>query len=152
MGPITPVHIQVGALTINFLADRHQTDGHADVYEVVVPAGAKVPGAHYHVDVDEVIMGLEGVVTYTIGERVLDLAPGQSAYSPRGVVHHFENRQDQVARFLVTATPAHMGPEYFQAVAEVVSAGGPPDMAQIKEVMGRFGLVPAALPVASASR
>jgi quercetin dioxygenase-like cupin family protein len=150
MGPVNPERIQVGALTVNFIAAREQTDGHADVYEVVIPAGAKVPGAHYHIDVDEVITGLEGVVTYVIGETVVEVGPGQHAFSPRGVVHYFENRQDVAARFLVTATPAVMGPEYFRAVAEVVAAGGPPDMAKVKEVMGRFGLVPAPLPAAVA--
>jgi mannose-6-phosphate isomerase-like protein (cupin superfamily) len=152
MGPLTSERIEIGALTINFIASRDQTDGHADVYEVVIPVGAKVPGAHFHIDVDEVITGLEGVVTYVIGEQVLDVGYGESAYSPKGVVHYFENRGEVTARFLVTATPAHMGPEYFRAVAEVVQAGGPPDMAKVKEVMGRFGLVPAPLPASMSAR
>lgn len=152
MGPLTPERIQIGALTINFIASRGQTDGHADVYEVTIPAGAKVPGAHYHVDVDEVLTGLEGVVTYIIGDEVVEIGPGRHAFSPKGVVHYFENRGQVPARFIITATPAIMGPEYFRAVAEVVAAGGPPDMAKIKEAMGRFGLVPAPLPDAAAVR
>jgi mannose-6-phosphate isomerase-like protein (cupin superfamily) len=152
MGPLTPELIQIGALRINFIASREQTDGHADVYEVTIPAGAKVPGAHYHIEVDEVLTGLEGVVTYVIGEQVVEIGPGRHAYSPKGVVHYFENRGTETARFLVTATPGVMGPEYFRAIAAVVAAGGPPDVEKIKTVMGQYGLVPAPLPAAVAAR
>lgn len=144
--PVQPELIQVGALTIGFYADGRQTGGHADVYEVRIPPGAKVPGAHLHVEVDEVITGLEGVVTYTIGSEVVEVGPGQVAYSPRGVVHHFENRGDVLARFQVVATPAVMGPAYFRAIGEVVAAGGPPDMTRVKAVMNQYGLEPAPLP------
>lgn len=138
--------IRVGQLEVVFYADRGRTDGHADVYEVVVPEGAKVPAAHHHVDVDEVIMGLEGVVTYRVGDELIEVAPGKVAFSPKGVPHHFENKHRGTARFLVTATPARMGPEYFREIATVVGAGGPPDMTAVKRVMNKYGLELAPLP------
>ena len=36
-----------------------------------------------------------------------------------------------------------IGPDYFQEMAAIVNAGGPPDLETIKEVMSRHGLVPA---------
>jgi hypothetical protein len=64
---------------------------------------------------------------------------------PRGAIHEFENRGGSDARFLAIATPGVFGPAYFLEVAQVLaaSAGGPPDLAALGEVMRRHGLTPA---------
>ncbi len=139
-------HIRVGQLEVVFRAHRDHTSGHADVYEVIIPEGARVPAAHYHIDVDEVIVGLEGTVTYLIGDEKLEVGPGQCAVSPKGIPHHFSNRHAGRARFLVMATPARMGPEYFRDIAAIVNGGGRPDLAKVKAVMNRYGLEPTAMP------
>ena len=139
-------HIQLGQLAVVFLAKGSDTQGHADVYEVQVPPGAKVPGAHHHIDVDEVIVGLEGVMTYVVGDTLHSVGPGDRVMSPRGIVHYFENRGDVLARTLIVATPAKMGPEYFRDIAKVAKAGGPPDLEKIFAVMRQYGLEPAPLP------
>jgi 2C-methyl-D-erythritol 2,4-cyclodiphosphate synthase len=63
----------------------------------------------------------------------------------RSQVHGFQNHGDADATFLAIATPAMFGPAYFREVGEVLSAsaGGPPDLAAIGEVMRRHGLTPA---------
>lgn len=141
-------HIQVGQLEVVFLATGKDTHGHCDVYEVRVPPGARVPGAHLHVDVDEVILGLEGVMTYVVGETVHAVGVGERILSPMGVVHYFLNRGPTTARALIVATPARMGPEYFKDIAGVLSVGGPPNMPRVFEVMKHYGLEPAPLPAA----
>ena len=142
MGKLETEIIQIGQLQVRFHGNRAHTSGHADVYEVVIPEGARVPVAHHHVDVDEVITALEGIVTYQIGGEVLELKPGESAYSPKGVPHQFDNRHRGTARMLITATPGRMGPEYFREISQVVSEGRPPDPARIKAVMNKYGLEP----------
>jgi len=138
-------HIKVGPLEIVFLAAKGDTSGHADVFELRVPPGAKVPGAHHHVGMDEVITGIEGVLTYVVGDRVFELGPGDHAVSPRGV-HYFVNRSERMARALVVGTPATLGPDYFREVAAAAAPGGPPDMQKIVSVMRKFGLEPQPLP------
>jgi hypothetical protein len=44
-------------------------------------------------------------------------------------------------RALVTLTPAVAGKKYFEDIAAVVNAGGPPDMAKVKAVMEKYGLI-----------
>lgn len=83
-----------------------------------------------------------GVLRCTLGGEVCDLHPGESGFTPRGVVHGFSNPFDQLARALVITTP-DIGAQYFHDVAEVVGAPGGPDPASIAAVMGRYGLVPA---------
>ena len=141
--------IQVGQLEIVFYAAKGDTAGNADVFELRVPPGAKVPGAHHHVDVDEVVFGLEGEMTYVIGDVPHRVTPGQRHFSPQGVTHRFTNRTDRMARVLIIATPARMGPEYFRDLSALVNAGGPPDMVQVHAVMRRYGLEPMPLPAAA---
>lgn len=139
-------HIKVGQLEVVFLASKQHTDGHADVFELRVPPGARVPGAHHHVGMDEVITGLEGVLTYVVGDEVHEIGPGDHALSPRGVRHYFVNRGDRLARALVVGTPATLGPEYFREVAAAAAPGGPPDLQKIFTVMRKYGLEPQPLP------
>lgn len=134
--------IRIGQLTLQFFATGVETGGHADVFEVTVPPGAKVPVAHHHVEVDELVYALEGTTTYTLGGVVHELRPGQQLFAPKGVVHHFANKHDGTARFLSVLTPATIGPKFFRAVAEL-AVGGPPDPARVRDVMLQHGLVPA---------
>ena len=84
--------IAIGPLQVVFFASKGDTDGHADVFELRVPPAAKVPGPHTHVGMDEVLIGLEGTLTYVVGDQIHDVGPGERALSPRGVVHYFVNR------------------------------------------------------------
>ena len=138
--------IKVGELEVNFLVSGESTGGHADVFEMTVPARAKVPVPHHHVEVDEVVIGLEGVLTYRVGDTVRELKPGDRVFSPKGVEHYFENRGDVPARVLNILTPGKFGAQYFKDVAAVLSAGGPPDLAKLKAVMIGYGLVPSPPP------
>jgi hypothetical protein len=49
---------------------------------------------------------------------------------------------------LTVVTPAAIGPHFFREVAEVINAeaGGPPDRAEMAEIMRRHGLTPAPPP------
>lgn len=66
---------------------------------------------------------------------------GDALFVPRGAVHRFDNLDAGDARVLVTLTPAVAGKRYFEDIAAVVNAGGPPDMAKVKAVMDKYGLV-----------
>jgi quercetin dioxygenase-like cupin family protein len=136
--------IRLGQLSVEFFATGAETGGHADILEVTVPDGAKVPVAHHHVDVDELVYALEGTLSYTLGGVVHELRPGQQLFAPKGVVHHFANLHAGTARFLSVLTPATIGPKFFREVAGVLAAGGPPDPVKVGEVMRKHGLVPAA--------
>ena len=61
-------------------------------------------------------------------------------------MHGFNNLQSVDAKALAVVTPALIGPDFFVEMAAIVNAGGPPDMAKLKETMLRHGLVPAAVP------
>jgi len=135
--------IKAGTITIDFLMEAADSNGSAAMFEFTVPAGVKVPVPHYHENYDETIYGLQGVMTFTVDGERIDIAAGETCFIPRGAVHGFDNFKQQVAKALAVITPALLGPIYFKEVAEIVNAGGPPDVAKLKQVMAKHGLIPA---------
>jgi quercetin dioxygenase-like cupin family protein len=107
-----------------------------------------MPAPHSHDAFEETIYGLEGVTTWTIAGRTVEIAPGEAFCVPSGAVHGFHNHGAKDAKFLAVASPGLMGPDYFRDVHAVLaaSAGGAPDLAKIGEVMRRHGLTPARPP------
>jgi quercetin dioxygenase-like cupin family protein len=141
--------IRVGQIGIRFLLEAADTDGSVAMFEFTVPVGAKVPVPHYHKAYDETIYGVEGVVTFTVEGKPVDIGPGESCFIPRGVVHGFNNLTHSDVKALAVITPALLGPDFFKEAAAIVNAGGPPDVEQLKTVMLKHGLVPAMPAVAS---
>ena len=135
--------IRIGQTTISFLLEAADTNGSVAMFEFMVPVGAKVPLAHSHEHYDETVYGLEGVITFTVEGKPIDIGPGESYFIPRGAVHGFNNLYQENAKSLAVITPAHIGPNFFKECAEIVNAGGPPDIEKLKIVMARHGLVPA---------
>jgi quercetin dioxygenase-like cupin family protein len=134
--------IQVGQLRIRYLIDGSQ-HARMGMFELTVPPNSNVPPPHSHTDNEELVYVLEGTLRYSVGAETRDLAAGETMQTPRGVVHGFSNPFAAVARALITLSP-DIGAKYFEDVAAVVGAGGPPDKAALVAVMGRYGLVPAA--------
>ncbi len=137
--------IQVGALCVRFLVEAGDSNGSVSVFECFVPADSAMPAPHSHDAFEETVYGLEGLTTWRVDGRLLDLPSGEALCIPRGVVHGFENRGTQDAKFLAVASPGVMGPDYFREIHDVLAAspGAPPDRAKIAEVMLRHGLTPA---------
>src|SRR5215208_5840925 len=138
--------ITVGAFGVRFLIEAADSNGTAAVLECSVPANSRMPAPHSHDGFEETIYGLEGITTWTIHGRTVDIAPGDAFCVARGVVHGFDNQGADDARFLAVASPGLMSPDYFRDAQAVLaaSAGGPPDFAKLGEVMRRHGLTPAA--------
>ena len=132
--------IRVGQIEIRFLLDGDDTAGSLVMFELIVPPGARVPAPHYHECVDEAAYGLEGILDLTVDGVRLEIGPGDRGFIPRGSVHNFINTGLMPSRTLFVLTPALIGPAYFREIA-VLLAGGPPDPAQVAEIMGRHGLI-----------
>jgi len=134
--------IRIGQIEINFHLEASDTNGVLTMFEFLVPVGAKVPLPHYHESFDEIIYGLEGIMTFTVDRKTVELEKGQSLFIPKGAVHGFNNLSRQDAKALAVSTPGLIGSEYFKELAIIVNAGGPPDIEKIKVVFKKYGLVP----------
>jgi quercetin dioxygenase-like cupin family protein len=141
--------ILLGPLAIRFLITGQHSTGSIAAFELTVPGAQRLTApAHSHDHYEETIYGIDGVLTWTVGGKQIDVGPGQALCIPRGAVHRFDNNRTQDAKALCVITPAAIGPQYFRDAAEVIrsAAGGPPDRAKMEEVMRLHGLTPAPIP------
>lgn len=138
--------IVTSGLAVHFLLTGEHSNGSIAAFELLVPASQRLPApAHSHDHYEETIYGIDGVLTWTVDGKQIDVGLGQALCIPRGAVHRFDNNGNQDAKTLCVITPAAIGPEYFREVFAVANAahGGPPDRAKIVEIMRRHGLTPA---------
>ena len=137
--------IRIGELAIRFLLEGKDTGGALAMFEFEVPPGGKVPAAHSHDAYEETAYGIQCVMTFTVEGQREEVRSGEVLSIVRGAVHRFDNLHGETATCLAVLTPGILGPEYFREIAAVLkaSAGGPPNLAAIGDVMRRHGLTPA---------
>jgi quercetin dioxygenase-like cupin family protein len=138
--------IHLGPLAVRFLITGDDASGSVALFELTVPAAQRLAApAHSHDHYEETIYGIEGVLTWTIDGKRIDVGPGQALCIPRGAVHRFDNAGNQDVKALCAITPAAIGPQYFRESAAVINtaAGAPPDRVKMAEIMRRHGLTPA---------
>lgn len=141
--------IKIGLLAIRFLLTGADSNKSASVFEFRVPAGEKLAAPpHINDAFEEIVYGIEGVLTWTIDGAPIEVGAGQALCIPRGAVHRFDNLGHQDAKQLVVISPPIMGPAYFREAAEVINAAasGPPDRAKMMEIFRRHGMTLAAPP------
>ena len=86
--------------------------------EFSVPVGQKLAGpAHKNDAYEEVLYGVEGVLTWTVEGRPIEVGPGQALCIPRGAVHRFDNLGSKDVKQLAVISPAIMGPAYSRDAA-----------------------------------
>jgi quercetin dioxygenase-like cupin family protein len=135
--------IWVGPINIRFLLTGDDSSGAVSVFEFSVPAGQMLAApAHSNDAYEEVLYGIEGVLTWTVDGTSVEVGPGQALCIPRGAMHRFDNLGDIDAKQLAVISPAIMSPAYFREAAEALRAagGGPPDRAKMIEVFRRHGM------------
>jgi quercetin dioxygenase-like cupin family protein len=138
--------IRLGPLGVRFLITGEDANKSVAVFELEVPGAQRLAApAHSHDHYEETIYGLEGVLTWTVDGKRIEVGPGEALCIPRGAIHRFDNDGSLDAKALCVITPAAIGPQYFRESAEVIdaAAGGPPDRAKMAEIMKRHGLTPA---------
>jgi quercetin dioxygenase-like cupin family protein len=139
-------NIRVGPLMVRCLLTGDNSTGSIAAFDLTVPGAQRLPApAHSHDHYEETIYGIDGVLTWTVDGKQIEVGPGQALCIPRGAIHRFDNNGSLDAKALCVITPAAIGPQYFREAGEVINeaAGGPPDRAKMVEIMRRHGLTPA---------
>jgi quercetin dioxygenase-like cupin family protein len=93
--------IRLGHLTVRFLLTADNSAGSITAFELFVPAGQRLAApAHSHDHYEETIYGLDGVLTWTVDGKPIDVGPGQALCIPRGAIHRFDNNGSMNKRAL----------------------------------------------------
>ncbi|KUL39364.1 cupin [Streptomyces sp. NRRL F-4489] len=129
----------------------------ASVFEVVVPPGFDV-GAHKHHHSQELFFVVEGELEifafepehYTeadwtdwksaAGDRPVRATAGSVAFVPQGCPHAFANRTAEPARVLFAVSPSPQHELYFDRLAEIFAAPGPPDAEAIERLREEYDI------------
>ncbi|WP_095200617.1 cupin domain-containing protein [Mesorhizobium carmichaelinearum] len=150
---VNPANETIGTkgLSVRFLVSGENSNGSVAAFELMVPGAQRLPApAHSHDHYEETIYGIDGVLTWTVDGKPIEIGPGEALCIPRGAVHRFDNNGTRDAKALCVITPAAIGPDYFREAFGLLNAaaGGPPDKAKMMEIMRRHGLTPAMPPPA----
>jgi mannose-6-phosphate isomerase-like protein (cupin superfamily) len=87
-----------------FLRTGEQTGGAHEVIEaLVVPGGEGPPAAARRQE--KLFLVVEGQVEFSVGCKRIEVAPGGTAYAPRGAPTRFVNVGPTPARVIITARP-----------------------------------------------
>jgi quercetin dioxygenase-like cupin family protein len=132
---------RLGPLTIVVKEDGRHTRQTLAVAEFR-GKGFRIP-VHTHTQHDESIYVLEGELGVRLGDETFSAKAGTSFTIPIDVPHSVWNESDVPVRFLNTIVPARYL-DYFHEMALVAKEGrlAPPE--EMRRVMARYGLRPAA--------
>lgn len=93
---------------------------------------------HVHTREDEISYVAEGEIGVRIGDREFSAGPGAWIFKPRNVVHAFWNPGPNPARLIEVITPGVFA-HYFEELAAILNAGGPPDMQRLADLDHKYG-------------
>jgi quercetin dioxygenase-like cupin family protein len=133
--------ISVGGLTLEFLETKETTGGSMDMFRFTAEPKARMPVPHYHESWDEAVYGLAGEMLFTVDGKDIPVRPGDGLFIKRGVAHGFRNETTAPATCLSILAPGALGVAYFREIAALATQGAP-DLARMKDVMLRYGLIP----------
>jgi mannose-6-phosphate isomerase-like protein (cupin superfamily) len=132
----------LGAL-LTFKALGEETGGQFWALEGLADQNIAVP-LHLHHHEDEIWYVLEGKITFTIGDQVIEGGPGTYAYIPKGTPHTFQVRTE-TARWFGFGTPAGLDHWFFETGVPAAALtlppppASPPDIAAIVASLLAYG-------------
>jgi mannose-6-phosphate isomerase-like protein (cupin superfamily) len=112
--------------------------GFALVEHEIPPRRLAAP-LHTHEREDEYSFVLSGRVGVLVGDEEAEAGPGELVAKPRGISHSFWNPGDEPARLLELISPAGFE-RYFEELAPLLSADGPPDLEALAAIRVRYAL------------
>jgi quercetin dioxygenase-like cupin family protein len=108
-----------GGSVLSMRVTGEQSNGLVTVIEGVVEQGG--PPLHLHQHEDEVVVVLDGELTYQVGEQRGVLTAGGLLWFPRTVPHAVANLSGRACRFLTIVTPAGIE-DFFRAQRDYLAA------------------------------
>jgi len=133
--------IRIGEMTITFLATRQDTNNAVEMYELLLAKTGRETVPHIHRDEDLEVLCMNGVATWTVDGKTVELRAGERLTIPKGIPHSLTNLLETPARMICMLTPGTMGPEFFREIAQHVD-DNEMDVFAITEVMNRYGILP----------
>jgi mannose-6-phosphate isomerase-like protein (cupin superfamily) len=127
---------------VTFTATTADTGGRFELYEVVLEYDGSPLRRHVHLQMDELIVVMDGDLEARIGDRSLRLQPGTTLFIPRGTPHSWANRGRMPATVLLHYSPSGQREQYFERLSRLVGGPLPPSPEQLDDLARRFDEAP----------
>ncbi len=108
-------HHSLGFSSISFKVLPRETSGGLFLIEHTGLRKGGGPPLHLHYAQEEYFYVMEGTCLFQVGERRVQLYPGDSVLGPRRVAHTFTVISEQPAHMLIAFTPAGQMEDFFRA-------------------------------------
>jgi quercetin dioxygenase-like cupin family protein len=128
-------------VVIRTLVASAETRGAMAALEYTAPPRFPGPAPHWHAEITETFIGIDGTLTLHTDAGEVPLGPGAVAVVPPRVVHRFGNAGDAPARFLVVATPGAGLEGYFGELARLIAESPvwpPADPGAVAAIAARY--------------
>ena len=138
LGPTDGKSGFLGSIGVRFMIDGDESGGGFSLVEHPMPPRALAAPLHRHNREDEYSFVLEGRVGALLGDDVIEGAPGDLIFKPRGQWHTFWNAGDVPARLLEIIAPAGFERFFDELVEMGGAAAAPPE--KLGELCQRYAL------------
>lgn len=119
-----------------FLVTGEESGGSYAAMEALVPPNGGPP-PHIHRREDETFYILEGEIEFRLGDDIVTAGVSDFVNVPRDTVHGFRNAGTEMARMIVTFTPAGLE-KFFEETLERALDPTQPRLDNIDEVAARY--------------
>jgi quercetin dioxygenase-like cupin family protein len=144
--PVKPVIVHSGGgkefrafgNVLSVLLGGEQTGGTLAVMLAEVPPGSGPP-LHVHSREDELLLVIEGRISYFTEGGWIEMQPGSAVFMPRGSAHCYRNVGTTPSRQWILTTPSGFE-TFFAGCADEFAKSGGPDMSRIAEIHRNHGI------------
>jgi len=112
--------------------------GQLSFFDFVAPPKSGPP-LHRHSREDELFYVLEGELVFQLDGVRHTVGPGGTVYSPRGVVHAYQNFTTSDARLLIATMPGAFG-VMFEEMSAATPAGRMPSLEVLEALHRKYGI------------
>ena len=112
--------------------------GRVGIFEQTMQQGDPGPVPHFHKETTEMFFLLEGSLEFHLDDVVRVVEAGGFVRVPPNTVHHFSQRGEVPARFLIMFTPGKARERYFEGLAAIAAEDGPPDRKRLVALMHEY--------------
>ena len=107
---------RLGRITLTFKTTGADSRGAYTLCEAVEPPGSGA-GLHRHATYDETHIICEGRYQCRLGDRELELGPGEMMFAPRGTAHSIKSIGPDTGRELIISSPGGIFDAFIAEVA-----------------------------------
>jgi mannose-6-phosphate isomerase-like protein (cupin superfamily) len=135
LGPGEGRSVSLRGTEVTFKVESSGADG-ASCLEFRAAPGFDT-GLHVHERLEETFYVLAGEFEFRAGEQTFPASAGACMFVPPGMPHAFANRGTAPATLLLIMSPPRHD-RYFDELAEILAAEGPPDSDAIAALRKRY--------------